>query len=495
MNNLQHRQIKIQNKRKKTEWKQFVKEICSRKPSNFYQFDGMISRFPNTSRAKVVSKEEFYAWRDNLLKYGIEYDSWRSFFAQFWTLFKSIPLPSVISVLDSENSDYCDVSGWSKNAYLSFTVFNNCENVCYSLDVKDACHDVYNSLVIWDGNGWIYQSSAIFSSQCIFYSSYIANSFNIWFSTNLISCQECLFCDGLENQSYCINNQSYPKDMYYKKRQEILAEKDKFPQRFIEKESSAINYLTENCSGNMITKSSNIENGYYVYRHRNWRNLFSVWSANWNSNFYDVIDAGSPLGDNYYAVQWAGWGEHIYCSVTINWSAYCFYSCYLDNCSYCFWCIGLINKNFCIFNKQYTKDEWYKKVDLIFTNMENEGMLGDFFPGELNPFYHNDTAAALIEDFTKEEIEGVWYLRRDEEIAVDIPERMEVVEVKDLGEYEEMKDGTWTIDPSILKKVIRDEEWNVYRVIKMEYDFLVKHGLPLPRKHWLERIRGHFRVR
>ena len=31
------------------------------------------------------------------------------------------------------------------------------------------------------------------------------------------------------------------------------------------------------------------------------------------------------------------------------------------------------------------------------------------------------------------------YLRRDEEIAVDIPEWMEVVEVKDLGEYEGWK--------------------------------------------------------
>jgi hypothetical protein len=50
----------------------------------------------------------------------------------------------------------------------------------------------------------------------------------------------------------------------------------------------------------------------------------------------------------------------------------------------------------------------------------------------MNPFYFNDTAASLIEDFTKEEVEAEGYLRRDEEIAVDIPEWMEVVEVGDL---------------------------------------------------------------
>jgi hypothetical protein len=113
----------------------------------------------------------------------------------------------------------------------------------------------------------------------------------------------------------------------------------------------------------------------------------------------------------------------------------------------------------------------------------------------MNPFYFNDTAAALIEDFDRDEIVAEWYLRRDEEIAVDIPDWMDVVKVDELGQYESRVDWVWSIDPSILKKVIKDEKWNVYRVIKMEYDFLVKHWLPLPRKHWLERLKWHFRIK
>jgi hypothetical protein len=31
-------------------------------------------------------------------------------------------------------------------------------------------------------------------------------------------------------------------------------------------------------------------------------------------------------------------------------------------------------------------------------------------------------------------------------------------------------------------------------VIKLEYDFLVKYGLPLPRKHWLTRIKENFNI-
>jgi hypothetical protein len=37
--------------------------------------------------------------------------------------------------------------------------------------------------------------------------------------------------------------------------------------------------------------------------------------------------------------------------------------------------------------------------------MNKEGTLGQFFPGSMNPFYFNDTAAYLIDDtFTKEEV-------------------------------------------------------------------------------------------
>ena len=52
----------------------------------------------------------------------------------------------------------------------------------------------------------------------------------------------------------------------------------------------------------------------------------------------------------------------------------------------------------------------------------------------------------------------------------------------------------WFIDPEILKVIIQDEQGNVYRIVKMEYDFLMKHGLPLPRKHRLERMKENFRI-
>jgi hypothetical protein len=122
----------------------------------------------------------------------------------------------------------------------------------------------------------------------------------------------------------------------------------------------------------------------------------------------------------------------------------------------------------------------------------------------MNPFYFNDTAAYLIDpSFTKEEVVAKWYLWRDEPIKVDIPEGAEIVKVEDLDKYEWRKDvGTngntsnkeRHINKEILKKIIQDPQWNVYRIVPMEYDFLMKYGLPLPRKHWLDRMRENFTI-
>jgi len=55
----------------------------------------------------------------------------------------------------------------------------------------------------------------------------------------------------------------------------------------------------------------------------------------------------------------------------------------------------------------------------------------------MNPFYFNDTAAYLIDDtFTQEEVTAEGYLRRDEEIKVDIPANAEVITTKDLNQFQ-----------------------------------------------------------
>lgn len=168
--------------------------------------------------------------------------------------------------------------------------------------------------------------------------------------------------------------------------------------------------------------------------------------------------------------------HHVYCSVEC--SPNCsnvYYSYLLDSCSYCFGCIGLKNKQFCVFNEQYEKEAWFAKVDELFTDMEHQGDLGKTFPATMSPFYFNDTVAYLIDPtFTKEEVTAAGYLRRDAPVQVDIPAEAELISVDELEKYERYQDDTRYIDPAILTKIIHDDEGNVYRIVKMEYEFLMK---------------------
>jgi hypothetical protein len=74
----------------------------------------------------------------------------------------------------------------SKNAYLSTVVISNCENVLYSLSVKDNCTDILNSIATWSNSSNVYFCSGVLDSYKIFYSKFVNNSNNIWFSSNLV---------------------------------------------------------------------------------------------------------------------------------------------------------------------------------------------------------------------------------------------------------------------------------------------------------------------
>jgi pentatricopeptide repeat protein len=226
------------------------------------------------------------------------------------------------------------------------------------------------------------------------------------------------------------------------------------------------------------------------------KNVIVGWWDLSTYNFYDCFDCWNEWDGDLYWVHYCGEKSyHAYCCSSLARSTNVYYSYFLEGCSFCLWCVWLKNKSYCILNKQYTKEERYEKVDEIFSQMESEGVLWSFLPPHMNPFYFNDTAAYLMDSsFTKEEVTKLWYMRRDAPIKVDIPDWMEVIKTTDLSQYESYKDWQRNIDPSILKKVIIDEEGNSYRVVKLEYDFLVKHGLPLPRKHWLERMKDNFRL-
>jgi len=492
----------------------------------FYKNNGHISRYPQTERIQnVISLSQHAELRDDMPKYARKYSG--DIFADVGAILQTIPIAALNHFGENENCEYADVAYNAKNIYLSIVTTTGVEDIAYSFNIKDNSTNVFSSVNVLEASENVYGSSYIISSYNVFFSENIINSNNIWMSNNCIGCTECLYCDGLENMSYCIDNKQSTREDYQQQKEILLAKKDTYTKR---QTTQMVNMGSSNVTWSNLYNCHDGENMYYCSNLQNARNAVFISSNEENSDFYDVFMWGRST--NFYGVCDAGgFSDNCYCITQCATCTDMYYSLFCEWCSFCLGCVGLKNKQFCILNQQYTKEERHQKVDEIFGHMEKNGTLGEFFPWSMNPFYFNDTAAHMImwseqsepgstagQAFTKQEVTALWYLRRDEPVKVDIPVGAEIIKTGELWDYEwysshpersegsskdnldssivslSQNDKKWTINPDILKKIIIDEQWNYYRIVQMEYDFLIKHWLPLPRKHRLERMKENFRI-
>jgi len=335
MSNLEFWENKIKEKRKNTDFRDYLKTIVSWSTFVLYKNNWLISKFPETNRIKkIISHKEFEKNRDNLIEKWIDYDFENNFFENYKKLLLSIDLFNFISYWWSENSDYADMVLWSKNCYLSSTIINNCENILYSFSVKDNCLNVLNSLSVYQNSEIVYFWISVLESFKVFYSSFIKNSSNIWFSSNLTWCSECIFCNDLDNCSYYIENKPYSKEEYFIKKNEILKEKQNFFNYYKKINKIWKNNNSTNIKWSWFVNSQNVENWYYWYNVSKGRNLMFVWWINWNENMYDTFTAWAPTASNLYWIMWATW-DNLYNCINVTNSSNMFYSYFLTDCSFC----------------------------------------------------------------------------------------------------------------------------------------------------------------
>ena len=226
MASLKHWEAIMQRRRANTPFRDYLMHIASWVPMVLYKRREDISRYPETDRApRIVHGGKYDSAREDLLLVGMNYDFGKDFFENYARLSSRIPLPSRMIYANAENCDYAEAAWMSKSAYLSILVISDCENILYTFYTQDNVKNVINSVMVWDNSENVYFSTAVIRGSSVFYSRFIVNSSNIWFSENLNGCRECILCDGLENQEYCIENIHYPKDVYEARKAAILREK------------------------------------------------------------------------------------------------------------------------------------------------------------------------------------------------------------------------------------------------------------------------------
>ena len=420
------------------------------------------------------------------LEYGKGYNFEKTFFEQFRELFYSVPFPSksMQRCIDSDYSNQCDDM---KNAYLCFnaTFMEDCGYCCNGSVLKN-CFDLtscYNSESCYDNVRVDKSYHTIGSVSC-------ENCVDVFFSKNCVGCTNCFGCVNLRNATYKIFNEQYSKEHYFEKLNSfrldtwegvlrVQTETEDFWKKYPIK--YMLGFRNYDVLGEDIKDSKNAKYCYIVQKGEDLKYVQDV-PFGGASNSYDYTSWGVNASLMYECIVCGEQAEKI------KFSFDCYPSCQdLEYCvnvrrsKDCFGCVGVKDKQYCIFNKQYSKEEYFLLVKNIKQQMmdmpyiDKRGIVyryGEFFPIEISPFAYNETLLNDQFPSNKEHVEKEGFVwreqnKKDYEITLLATELSESIE---------------NADSSITKEIIGCLKCKrAYRIIFDEFQFLKNLHIPLPR--------------
>src|SRR3989338_3632913 len=425
------------------------------------------------NRAKIIRDKE-WADLDNT-EHGFDRDANVSFFEQMERLYEKVPFRALSDPGDSVNT----IGMAAFKSSDSFMVFG-------SLGIERSS-SVYSSLFVTDSVdvtscfGGIGESFGINRSRSLHDCQVVFESQHCLHSSFLFDCRNCEFCFGATNKrykKYLWFNEQLSKEEWETRRAKIsLSSRDVFDtyhQKFFELVQKSVwpetfNHVAVESDGEYLEKTTRVRESYNL---QNSTDCFRCWAGT------DLTHAAYLTGAGMSSDLWQSSGciysQNIKFSCGISASQNMEYCLCCLNCEYCFGCIGLRYKKFCILNKQYTEEDYFKKLDEIKCLLLDQGMYGNPMPADINPLGAQFSAGELLIGYSEEEIRA-WG-----------------------GEYFDAKRGTMYIpEPSEAQKMIQciDPELKRPFVIPpIERAFYENHQLPLPERHFLIRLKNLVRL-
>ncbi|HEV7702037.1 MAG TPA: hypothetical protein VGO63_01160 [Candidatus Paceibacterota bacterium] len=444
---------------------------------------------------KVYRQDIWWSDKWDPKSYGRQYDFTRTFFEQYKELLIDVPRAALhTNYATLTNSEYCNAVSYLKNGYLCFrhitgednayTNFalrtTNCLDLAFSADC-DSCYEVVDARNCF---------------QC-FYSQDLENCHNVYFSKDLVNCNDCFGCTSLRSKSYCIFNQQYSREEYLSKIKEFeLGTPDnvekfrkqayelslKYPRRAAQTRNN------NNVSGDYVYNCRNANDVYYVSDSENIKHsqLFIQGGVK-NSYDYTYFGQNSEL---MYEVTWTGNNSnHVKFSIWGYGNHETEYTFACSSCEYVFGCVGLNKASYCIFNKQYTKEEYFPMIEKIKKQMNEMPFIdklgrkhgyGGQVPVDLCSWAYNESALFEFFPIKKEEALAKGFTWRD-------PDPREYLDATI-----KLPDHIKDTEDNILKEVLKCETCGKnYQIIQKELVFLKRFNLPIPRKCPLSRDRAH----
>ncbi|MFA6076636.1 MAG: hypothetical protein WC735_01005 [Candidatus Paceibacterota bacterium] len=454
----------------------------------------IFSFLPEESPAKIYDRDYWISDAWDPMKHGRDYNFSRPFFEQFKELLYEVPLPAH-SMFDIVNCQYCTNANNIKGCYLvrgaSFTedsaylIWDQESKQCLDSHMTNKCELSYGNV----DTSTCYRT--FFSVDC-------ESSQELILCKDCVGCNSCIASISLRNKSYCIFNVQYTREEYLEKLKSFHLGSDKAFQNF---KNKAYKHWLKYPQKFIHSRQNVNVSGDYIYESKNARGCYRVRELE-DCKFVQNILIG-PAKDCYDYANFGDNAELIYESLIVGRGVsnvkfstqavsniknltYCVF-CFPSN-SDLFGCVSLRNKQYCIFNKQYTKEEYEKLIPKIIKHMSEMPFIdkngrvykyGEYFPSELT--YLPYRATASYEWFPLDEQEAkekgfLWY---------ETAKQNHKITLKNKDIPDDIKD----VDESILNQIIEcvhqesceHECTGAFRVIKMEFDFLKRMNIPLPR--------------
>lgn len=461
---------------------QLFKRSCNAPEHN----EKMISTFSEECPFLVYDYKYFISDEFDPFSFGRNYNEGESPMQTLFNLRKEFPMPSMLNRDPSSvNCEYTMGGRDNKNCYYT--------SGCYS--VEDAWYTgmANKSRNIMDSRGIrdseiLYEclfSDAIYKSSYIYFSSSCTDSMFLFDCRN---CTNCFGCVNLRNAKYCVYNKQFSKEDYEEFMQSILPLTRDFLEKTKKEFWSLIktlpmngprNVSSDNVSGVNIINSKNLFDVVESQGSENVRHADGVLSHN---SSMDLLFSGGKSSFLYSTCNIGSQSTRVKFSVSCKFCSDCEFIFNSKNLTNCFMCFGLQNKSYCILNKQYEKEEYYKLVDKIKTEMLKVGEYEDGLGLEFSAQSYNSSIGQIALPLTDEQIIKLGgYVSKDPEInleGINIMEDKEVPQTID------------EVDDNIVDKAIVCEiTGRPFRIVASELAFLRRMGMPLPVVHPMIRMR------
>ena len=249
----------------------------------------MVSIYPVEYPGQVYHPNEWHGDGWDPFDFGLPYVP-GSFYETFKKELDAMPKLSMF-VINNENSEYTNGSQQNKNCYMLFASDHD-ENCLYD-------YSSFRCVYALDCYGCnkcenIYESIDCVDSSKVFFSQRIEKSFDIYYSTDLKNCSNCLLCFGLKDKQYCLRNEVIGKE---RRESEVLPliKKSKTNIEFQQKIFQEMSVMGKD----VVVQNMNIINSYNSYGDLiiNSKNISGSYELTDGENISNVINSSGNCKD------------------------------------------------------------------------------------------------------------------------------------------------------------------------------------------------------